>query len=93
MKIALAQINTIVGDFASNVAKLVSAYHKAREAGAAIVVAPELATCGYPPRDLLAKEHFVDANLRAVEELAGSPWIPRLSSATSIAVIPKRVGR
>ncbi len=71
MKIALAQINTIVGDFASNVAKLVSAYHKAREAGAAIVVAPELATCGYPPRDLLAKEHFVDANLRAVEELAG----------------------
>jgi len=70
MKIALAQINTTVGDFDANVARLVSAYHKAREAGAAIVVAPELATCGYPPRDLLAKSHFVDANLRAIEELA-----------------------
>lgn len=70
MKIALAQINTTVGDFDANVAKLTSAYHRAREAGAAVVVAPELATCGYPPRDLLSKTHFVDANLRAIEELA-----------------------
>lgn len=72
MKIALAQINTTVGDFDRNIAAVIRAYHQARDAGARIVVAPELATCGYPPRDLLAKEHFVDANLRALQELAAA---------------------
>jgi NAD+ synthase (glutamine-hydrolysing) len=72
MKIALAQINTTIGDFAGNTAKLLNAYRDAVSLGADIVVAPELATCGYPPRDLLSKGHFLDANLRALEELTAA---------------------
>ena len=55
MKIAIAQINTTVGDFDGNSDKIVDAWRRADEAGAELVVLPELALCGYPPRDLLAK--------------------------------------
>ena len=55
MKVGLAQINTTVGDFAGNVARLREAYDEAAAAGAEIVVAPELTITGYPPRDLLLK--------------------------------------
>jgi len=53
MRLALAQVNTTIGDFAGNEAKLRAAYARAASAGADILVAPELATTGYPPRDLL----------------------------------------
>lgn len=72
MKIALAQINTTVGDFERNVDRILNAYRLAVTAGVKLVVTPELATCGYPPRDLLAKPHFVDANLAALEKLAAA---------------------
>ena len=55
MKIALAQINTTVGDFAGNEAKILAAYGRGAEAGAEVVVCPELAITGYPPRDLLLR--------------------------------------
>jgi NAD+ synthase/NAD+ synthase (glutamine-hydrolysing) len=71
MKIALAQINTTVGDFAGNVARLREAYVEGAAAGAEIVVAPELAVTGYPPRDLLLKSGFIEGNLAALDELAG----------------------
>lgn len=71
MKIALAQINTIVGDLRGNAAKILDAYQRAVHAGAALVVTPEMAITGYPPRDLLAKHRFVADNLRALDELAG----------------------
>ena len=71
MKVGLAQINTTVGDFAGNVARLREAYDEAAAAGAEIVVAPELAITGYPPRDLLMKSGFVEGNLAALDELAG----------------------
>lgn len=70
MKAALAQINTTVGDFAGNEAKILSAYRRGAEAGLDLVVVPELATCGYPPRDLLLKKQFLTQNLELVERLA-----------------------
>jgi NAD+ synthase (glutamine-hydrolysing) len=70
MKVGLAQINTTVGDFAGNVARLREAYDEAAAAGAEIIVAPELAITGYPPRDLLLKSGFVEGNLAALDELA-----------------------
>ena len=69
MKIALAQINTTVGDLRGNAAKILDAYRRAVQAGAALVVAPEMAITGYPPRDLLAKRRFVEDNLSALDEL------------------------
>jgi len=70
MKVGLAQINTTVGDFAGNIARLGEAYDEAASAGAEIVVAPELAITGYPPRDLLLKNGFIEGNLAALDELA-----------------------
>ena len=70
MKIALAQINTTVGDLAGNEAKILAAYRRGAEAGAEIVVMPELTTTGYPPRDLLLKKEFITQNLAVVERLA-----------------------
>ena len=72
MKIALAQINTTVGDFAGNEAKILSAYRRGVEAGVEMVVCPELATTGYPPRDLLLKSGFIKGNLALLERLAGA---------------------
>ena len=70
MKVGLAQINTTVGDFAGNEAKILRAYQRGVVAGAEVVVFPELATCGYPPRDLLLKPSFVEANLDLLNRLA-----------------------
>ncbi len=70
MKVALAQINTTVGDFAGNEARLRSAYAEAVARGADLVVAPELATTGYPPRDLLLRRGFVQRNLELLDRLA-----------------------
>src|SRR2546425_4865373 len=70
MKVALAQINTTVGDFPGNESKILSAYGRAAEAGLDLVVFPELATCGYPPRDLLLKKQFIAQNLELLDRLA-----------------------
>ena len=70
MRAALAQINTIVGDISGNAAKILTAYERAIAADADIVVAPELALTGYPPRDLVLNPAFVSKNLEALERLA-----------------------
>jgi NAD+ synthase (glutamine-hydrolysing) len=70
MKVAFAQINTTVGDLKGNGEKMLAAYRKAAEAGADLVLYPELATSGYPPRDLLQKSRFIDQNLELLERLA-----------------------
>ena len=72
MKIALAQINTTVGDLAGNEAKILATYRRAVEVGVEIVVFPELAVTGYPPRDLLHKRKFIPDNLAVVERLAAA---------------------
>jgi NAD+ synthase (glutamine-hydrolysing) len=59
MRLGLAQINTTVGDLAGNRRLIIEAYKALVEKGAELVVFPELAVCGYPPRDLLFKRHFV----------------------------------
>lgn len=70
MKLALGQINPTVGDFTGNTAKIVDFAHRALAAGAGMVIFPELAVCGYPPRDLVEKPSFVQANRKAAESVA-----------------------
>ena len=72
MRIALAQINPTVGDFSGNLRKIAEFVERAAAEGAALVMFPELATCGYPPADLLEKDSFVkraEEMLAAVAEL------------------------
>jgi NAD+ synthase (glutamine-hydrolysing) len=69
MKVALGQINTTVGDLAGNEARILEAYQRGAEAGADLVVLPELAITGYPPRDLLLRREFVQGNLAVLERL------------------------
>ncbi len=69
-RIALAQINTLVGDIEGNVGKIEAGIRRAREVGADLVVFPELAVTGYPPEDLLLKPAFLQANMAAVLRLA-----------------------
>ena len=64
MKIALAQINTTVGDFSGNGNLILDYVARARPAKADLVVFPELTLCGYPPEDLLLKVHFIENNLK-----------------------------
>jgi NAD+ synthase (glutamine-hydrolysing) len=70
MRLALAQINPTVGAVDANAAKVAEWIGRAREAGAELVVFPELCIPGYPAEDLYLKRHFLRANQRAVEELA-----------------------
>jgi NAD+ synthase (glutamine-hydrolysing) len=70
MRIALAQIDPTVGDIDGNAAKIAEWIERAREAGAELTIFPELCLSGYPAEDLYLKRHFVEANRRAVEELA-----------------------
>lgn len=70
MKIALAQINTTVGDFQGNADRILAAYQRATEAGADLMVCPELTISGYPPRDLLQKRSFVRGNQETLGNLA-----------------------
>lgn len=72
LKIALAQINATVGDLPGNVARLTDFALRARAAGAHVVVAPELALCGYPPEDLLLRPDFYRACEGALNELAAA---------------------
>jgi NAD+ synthase (glutamine-hydrolysing) len=72
MRLALAQINPTVGDVEGNAAKVAEWIARAREAGAELVVFPELCIPGYPAEDLYLKRHFLRANRRAVEELAAA---------------------
>jgi NAD+ synthetase len=70
MKIGLLQINTTVGDLAGNAARIAEAVRQAQGLGAELCLAPEMALTGYPPRDLLLAQAFVDQAWRALEELA-----------------------
>ena len=71
LRVALAQINTTVGDVDGNAAKVAEWASRARDEGAGLVIFPELCIPGYPAEDLYLKQHFVDANCRALERLAG----------------------
>lgn len=66
-RFALAQINTTVGDLEGNRNKILLSLGQARSAQADIVLFPELAVCGYPPEDLLLKQHFLKDNLQSLK--------------------------
>ncbi len=68
-KIALAQINPTVGDLDGNAGKIVQYIKEAREQGADLVIFPELAVTGYPPKDLLLKPSFIEKNKEKFDEI------------------------
>jgi NAD+ synthase (glutamine-hydrolysing) len=70
LRIALAQVNPVVGDVAANADLVRRGIARAREADAQLVVFPELVLTGYPPEDLLLKGYFIDAVERALSDLA-----------------------
>ena len=95
MRIALAQLNVVVGDLGGNRDKIVGALGEARAAGADLVLFPELAVTGYPPEDLLLRPGFLQAAREALEEAAaattglvaliGTPWLDRdLANACAV---------
>jgi len=79
MKIGLAQYDPTIGAFKHNVAQMIRLAGKARGKGCELVIFPELAVCGYPPRDLLEREEFIQDNLRAMD------WL--MSEVKGIAVL------
>ncbi|MCU0596786.1 MAG: NAD+ synthase [Desulfobacterota bacterium] len=70
MKIALCQINPIIGDFAHNTGLILDAVEQAKRAGGSLAVFPELSLMGYPPKDLLERPAFIKENLRVLDNLA-----------------------
>ena len=87
MRLALAQINTVVGDLEGNRAHILASLEEARAEGADLILFPELAVTGYPPEDLLLRSAFVRAAEASVREIAaactgvaalvGTPWFDR----------------
>src|SRR6187397_1271339 len=95
MRLALAQIDCIVGDLDGNRARILSSLAAARAARADLIVFPELATTGYPPEDLLLRPGFVRAARESLEQIAaategltalvGTPWFDRdLANASAV---------
>jgi NAD+ synthetase len=87
VKIAIAQINCTVGDLSGNTAKILEYCQRARDAGAALVVTPELALCGYPPEDLLLRDGFYKDCEAALSRLAS-----RVHGVTLVVGHPHRFG-
>lgn len=71
IRLAIAQINSTVGDIDGNCSKICDYIYKAHAYGADIVSFPELAVTGYPPEDLLLKRQFIDDNLKGLDRIAG----------------------
>ena len=71
-RIALAQIDVVVGDIEGNATRVVDAVRAALAQDADLLLVPELSLTGYPPEDLLAKDHFVEENIFALERIASA---------------------
>jgi len=87
MRIALGQINTTVGDMKGNTARMLAYARRAAEKGAEVVVFPELAVTGYPPRDLMEKPSFLECAEAALAMLA------RDTASLPVTVIAGSVAR
>jgi NAD+ synthase (glutamine-hydrolysing) len=72
MRLALAQIDTVVGDLDGNRERILARLEEARQGGADLVLFPELAVTGYPPEDLLLRPGFLKAAAHALEEIAAA---------------------
>lgn len=86
MKIAMAQINPTVGDLSGNAELMTRFIHQAGAAGAELVVFPELAVTGYPPRDLLCRKEF----LNAVDAVMASRILPACREVAAVVGAPVR---
>jgi NAD+ synthase (glutamine-hydrolysing) len=71
MKLAIAQINSLLGDLAGNAAKILQYAERARQQGAQLLLTPELGLCGYPPEDLLLRDGFYRTCAQTLSDLAG----------------------
>jgi NAD+ synthase (glutamine-hydrolysing) len=69
IRISLAQINSTVGAIEKNARKITDGIQHAIDLGADLVAFPELAICGYPPEDLLLMSHFIESNLRCLDDI------------------------
>ncbi len=78
MKIALAQFNPTVGDFAGNTARILALAARAKERGAHLAVFSELCICGYLPQDLLERPAFIDRNQKELKQLAAKLPLPAI---------------
>jgi NAD+ synthase (glutamine-hydrolysing) len=87
MKLAIAQINFVVGDLSGNIRKILDYVDQARNAGATLIVFPELALSGYPPEDVLLRKGFRQACSNALSELAG-----KTSNVTLLVGHPHLIG-
>jgi NAD+ synthetase len=76
LRVACAQLNPTVGDVTGNRERILDAAERAAEAGADLLVTPELSLLGYPPRDLLRRDAVVDAGLAALDSLADAVPLP-----------------
>src|SRR5215470_520173 len=76
MKIALAQFNPTVGDFAGNSVRIIALSQAAKQRGADLAVFSELCLCGYPPHDLLERPAFIDRNQKELKALAKAVAMP-----------------
>ena len=83
MRLALAQLDAVVGDLAGNRALIVDAIREARSAGADLVLFPELAVTGYPPEDLLLRPGFLKAARASLDEIA-----PATEGITALVGVP-----
>ena len=79
LRIGMAQLNATVGDFSGNRRKILNAIKEARSLGVDLLAFPELATCGYPPEDLLFKPKFIAENLRSLEKV--------VEASTGLAIV------
>ncbi|NJN74118.1 MAG: NAD+ synthase, partial [Limnothrix sp. RL_2_0] len=70
MKIAIAQLNPIIGDLEGNAQQILDAANVAAIAGMRLLLTPELSLCGYPPRDLLMQSDFITRMSQTLEDLA-----------------------
>src|SRR5215467_1799416 len=78
MKIALAQFNPTVGDFAGNSGRIIALSEKAKQRGADLAVFSELCLCGYPPQDFLERPAFIDRNQKELKALAKGVALPSI---------------
>src|SRR3989338_5174630 len=72
LRVALAQINSTVGDLEANAKKIIQYTKEAKRLGVDIIAFPELALTGYPPEDLLLKPKFIDDNIAALRKVTTS---------------------
>ena len=70
MRVGLGQFNAVVGDLAGNAERISAVYSEAIAQDVDLLIFPELSICGYPPEDLLLKQHFIDENRLTIEKLA-----------------------